>query len=74
MRGYTRPLDLSTLDPAWMWDESATNRLYKKFYTRKLIALLTKSIEKRLNPVGEKIFEAETIGTDMSWVFGNRTD
>ncbi len=74
LRGYTRPMDLSALDPAWMWDESAANRLYKKFYTRKPIALITKSIEKRLNSVGEKIFEAETIGTDMSWVFGNRAD
>ena len=74
LRGYTRPMDLSALDPAWMWDESAANRLYKKFYTRKPIALITKSMEKRLNPVREKIFEAETIGTDMSWVFGNRAD
>lgn len=74
LRGYTRPMDLSSLDPAWMWDESAANHLYKKFYTRKPIALITKSMEKRLNPVGEKIFDAETIGTDMSWVFGNRTD
>ncbi len=74
LRGYTRPMDLSTLDPAWMWDESAANRLYKKFYTRKPIALITKSMEKRLNPVREKIFEAETLGTDMSWVFGNRAD
>jgi hypothetical protein len=74
LRGYTRPMDLSALDPAWMWDESAANRLYKKFYARKPIPLITKSMEKRLNLVREKVFEAETIGTDMSWVFGNRKE
>ncbi len=72
LRGYTRPMDLSALDPVWMWDESAANRLYKKFYTRKSIPLITKSMEKRLNLVRENIFQAETLETDMSWVFGNR--
>jgi hypothetical protein len=57
-----------------MWDESAANRLYKKFYTRKPIPLLTAPMEKRLNLVSERVFEAETIGTDMSWVFGIRVD
>ena len=74
LRGYTRPMDLSTLDPAWMWDESAANRLYKKFYKRKPILLITRSMEKRLNLVRKNIFEAETLGTDMSWVFGNRKE
>jgi hypothetical protein len=74
LRGYTRPMNLSALDPAWMWDESAANRLYKKFYARKPIPLITKSMEKHLNLVHEKVFEAETIGTDMSWVFGYRKE
>jgi hypothetical protein len=74
LRGYTRPMDLSALDSTWMWDESEANRLYKKFYSRKPIPLITKSMAKRLNPVREKVFEAETIGTDMSWVFGNRKE
>ncbi|NOT03920.1 MAG: hypothetical protein HOP27_04905 [Anaerolineales bacterium] len=72
LRGYTRPMDLSTIDPSWMWDESAANRLYKKFYTRKSIPLITRSMEKRLSLVRENIFQAETLGTDMSWVFGIR--
>ncbi len=72
LRGYTRPMDLSALNPAWMWDESAANRLYKKFYTRKSIPLITNSMEQRLNPVRKNIFQAETLETDMSWVFGNR--
>jgi hypothetical protein len=74
LRGYTRPMDLSRLDPAWMWDEPAANRLYKKFYARKSIPLISKDMEKRLNLVRENIFEAETMGTDLSWVFGNRKE
>ena len=75
LRGYTRPMNLSNLSPEWMWDEPAANRLYyKKFYTRKPIALINRSMEKRLNLVRENVFEAETLGTDMSWVFGNRPE
>jgi hypothetical protein len=72
LRGYTRPMNLSKQDPAWAWDEAAANRLYKKFYTRKSIPLLPAGAEKRLNLVRENIFSAETLGTDMDWVFGNR--
>lgn len=75
LRGYTRPMNLSNLSPEWMWDEPAANRLYyKKFYTRKPIALISRSMEKSLNLVRENVFEAETLGTDMSWVFGNRPE
>jgi hypothetical protein len=74
LRGYTRPMDLSKLDPAWTWDEPAANRLYKKFYTRKAIPLITPKMAKRLNPVRESIFESETLDTDMSWVFGIREE
>jgi hypothetical protein len=74
LRGYTRPMDLSTLDPAWIWDEPAANQLYKRFYMRKPIPLITPKMVKRLNLVRESIFKTETLGTDMNWVFGNRED
>ena len=74
LRAYTHPMDLSKLDPAWTWDEPAANRLYKKFYTRKAIPLITKSMAKRLSIVRESVFKAETLGTDMDWVFGNRKE
>jgi hypothetical protein len=75
LRGYTRPLDLARYpDTTWPYDEPAANRLYKRFYTRKPIPLITVSMAKRLNPVRENIFKAETLGTDMSWVFGIRKD
>ena len=74
LRGFTRPMNLSKLDPAWIWDEASANRLYKKFYRRKPIPLITKSVEKNLNLVRPGIFKAETLGTDMNWVFGIRKD
>ncbi len=74
LRGYTRPMNLSALDPAWMWDEAASNRLYKIFYSRKSIDLITKPMAKRLNLVRQKVFEAEILGTDTDWVFGNREE
>lgn len=74
LRGFTRPMNLSKLDPSWMWDETSASRLYKKFYTRKSIPLISKSAEKKLNLVRPEIFKAETLGTDMNWVFGNRKE
>jgi len=72
LRGYTRPMDLSRISAEWMWDENAANNLYRRFYSRRTIPLLTKSMARRLNLVSESSFEAETIGTDMNWVFSNR--
>jgi hypothetical protein len=75
LRGYTRPMNLSHYpDTAWPWDESAANHLYKHFYKRKTISLITMSMAKRLNPVNERSFKAETLYTDMNWVFGIRED
>jgi hypothetical protein len=75
LRGYTRPMDLSKYtDPTWPWDEVASNRLYEKFYRRKPIFLITKSMAKRLNPVTDRVYQAETLYTDLNWAFGNRKE
>jgi len=75
LRGYTRPLDLARYpDTSWLYDEPAANRLYKQFYTRKAVPVITTKMAKRLNPVRENTFKAETFGTDMSQVFGIRED
>lgn len=73
LRGYTRPMDLSRHgEPTWPWDEPAANRLYRKFYSRKPIALFPTTAAGRLTRMREHVFASETLGTDMSWVFGNR--
>jgi hypothetical protein len=75
LRGYTRPLDLSKYpDHTWPWDEAVSNKLYKHFYKRQPVALITRSMAKRLNPVTERVYKAETLYTDLSWAFGNRKE
>jgi len=75
LRGYTRPLDLSKYpDTSWPYDEQAANKLYKQFYKRKSIPLISRKTAKGLHPVTERAFKAETLGTDMSQVFGIRKD
>ncbi|MEW6403711.1 MAG: hypothetical protein AB1649_18100 [Chloroflexota bacterium] len=75
LRSFTRPMDLTKYpDTRWPYDEAAANRLYKQFYKRKEIPLITTSMVKRLSPVTKRNFKAETLGTDMSQVFGIRED
>jgi hypothetical protein len=73
LRGYTRPLDASRyirLD--WAWDEAGANQLYRIFYRRKHVPLISPSMAARLNPLTERAYAAETLYTDLNWSFGNR--
>jgi hypothetical protein len=74
LRGYTRPLDASRYTHLnWAWDEAGANRLYHQhFYGRKAIPLITKRIAKRLSPVTDRVYEAETLHTNLKESFGNR--
>ncbi len=74
LRGYTRPFDASRyahLD--WAWDEAGANQIYHNhFYGRKATPLITKQMAKRLNPVTDRAYAAETLHTNLSESFGNR--
>ncbi|MBI2757137.1 MAG: hypothetical protein HYX49_00495 [Chloroflexi bacterium] len=73
LRGYTRPFDVSKFPlEDWAWNEDSTQRLYKKFYSRKAIPLIAKKMAARLNPITDKMYSAETLHTDLSWSFGFR--
>lgn len=74
LTGYTRPLDASRYTHLnWAWDEAGANILYHKhFYGRKAVPLITPSMAKRLSPVTDKAYQAETLHTDLSQSFGNR--
>lgn len=74
LRGCTRPLDASRYtDLHWAWDEAGAKILYHKhFYGRKAIRLITPRLAKRLNPVTDKAYQAETLHTNLSESFGNR--
>jgi hypothetical protein len=73
LRGYTRPLDLSRytrLD--WALDETGANRLYRLFYRRQPVPLLTPEQAARLARISDRVYKAETLYTDLDWAFGNR--
>jgi hypothetical protein len=74
LSGYTRPLDASHYTHLnWAWDEAGANRLYHEhFYGRKAIPLITKRMAKRLSPVTDRVYAAETLHTNLNESFGNR--
>ncbi len=74
LRGYTRPLDASRyIHLHWAWDESGANQLYHNhFYKRKTIPLITARMAKRLNPLTDRAYAAETTYTNLNESFGNR--
>jgi hypothetical protein len=74
LRGYTRPFDASRYTNLhWAWDEAGANKLYHKhFYGRKSIPLITASMAKRLNPLTDRAYAAETMYTNLKESFGNR--
>ncbi len=73
LRGYTRPFDASRYAHwNWAWDETGANQLYRVFYRRKPVPLITPSMAAGLNPLTERAYAAETLYTDLSWSFGNR--
>jgi hypothetical protein len=74
LRGYTRPLDASRYTHLnWAWDEAGADRLYTThFYGRKEIPLITRRMEKRLNPITDRAYAAETMYTDLNEAFGKR--
>jgi hypothetical protein len=75
LRGYTRPLDASRYSHLnWAWDEVGANQLYyRHFYGRKSIPLISKRMAKRLNPITDRAYAAETLHTNLNESFGNRS-
>jgi hypothetical protein len=74
LRGYTRPFDASRYTQLnWAWDEVGANILYHKhFYRRKAIPIVSESMAKRLNPLTDRAYTAETLHTNLNESFGNR--
>lgn len=74
LTGYTRIFDASCYTRYnWAWDEADANMVYHKhFYGRTSISLITKSMGKRLSPVTDRAYQAETLHTNLNESFGNR--
>lgn len=74
LRGYTRPFDASRYTHLnWAWEEEGANRLYHDhFYGRKAIPLIHPHMAGRLSPVTDRVYQAETLHTNLKESFGNR--
>jgi hypothetical protein len=73
LRGYTRPFDASKFRRNdWAWEEDSAVQLYKHFYRRKMIPLLSPQMAARLSPITDRVYAAETLHTDLNWSFGIR--
>jgi hypothetical protein len=72
LRGYTRPMDLSTFDPEWMWSESGITKIEHKLYQRKPIPLVSDDDLETLSISDERFYQANTLGTNFDWAFGIR--
>jgi hypothetical protein len=70
LRAYTRPFHIARYDHLqYAWDEAAAGELYKKFYARKEIPLMSPESEALLEPVDKVEFEAGFLGVNWDWVF-----
>jgi len=74
LRGYTRPLDGSRYtDLNWAWDEAGANKLFTRhLYGRKIIPLISEQMARRLNPITDRVYAAETMYTNLNEAFGKR--
>ena len=70
LRGYTRPFDISRYDHLnYAWDETGAASLYKKFYGRKPVPIISKATETLLQPVDQRAYDAGFLGADLHWVY-----
>lgn len=70
LRGYTRPLDISKYDRLnFAWDEAGAGALYRIFYRRKAIPLISKRTEALLEPVDKRAYDSGVLGVDWDWVY-----
>ena len=72
LRGYTRPLDLSSFAPEWMWNDTGIAEIVRRLYTRKSIPLISQENAAILSLSDERFYQANTLGTNFKWAFGLR--
>ena len=70
LRGYTRPFDIARYDAlSYAWNERGAAELYKRFYARKPVQLISKKAESRLEPADQREFDSGFLGVDGDWVY-----
>ncbi len=72
LRGYTHPLNLSSFEPEWMWNEEGIAKISKRLYRLKTIPLISPEDAGNLSIADERFYKANTLGTNFDWAFGIR--
>jgi hypothetical protein len=70
LHGYLRPFDISRFDAlGYAWDEEAARKLYRKFYARKEVPLISRASEKLLVRVDRREYESGMLGINWDWIY-----
>ncbi|HNV72514.1 MAG TPA: hypothetical protein PKO06_22585 [Candidatus Ozemobacteraceae bacterium] len=70
LRGYTVPMNLSRFDRSdWMANDEPLYQIADALDTMRRYSLLTKAMEKRLNPVDERSYQAGLMGSLASGLY-----
>jgi len=70
LRGYTRPLDLKTMDRfGWMWQDSGADAVENRLKESKVIPLLTAELAINLSPVDRLSYKSGMLGVNEAGLF-----
>ena len=70
LRGYTRPFNIGRYDGLqYAWDEHGAVSLYKKFYARKSVPLLTAASEQLLELADKREYNSAFQGVNWDWIY-----
>lgn len=70
LHGYTRPFDVAKRDDTgYAWDEAAAQDLYRRFYARKEIPVVSPENERLLQPMDRRQYDSGMVGVDRDWVY-----
>lgn len=70
MRGYTRPLNLTSYNQyGWQFKQSGVDRIVERFYRLKMVSVISNEQYWKLNPIDERSYKAGMLGTDPAGLF-----
>ena len=70
LHGYTRPFDIARMDgTGYAWDEPAARRLYARLYARTEIPVISRQMERLLQPVDRLQYDSGMLGVNWDWVY-----
>ena len=70
LRGYTRPLNLTSYDRyAWQFKQSGVDRVVERLYKFTMVPVISNDQYERLNPVDERSYQAGLLGSDPTGLF-----